>query len=181
MSIPDAWATFAAGGALLECVRLALVESTGVPDAPEGAGAPERVAMVPGAQIAWDDCECGQLTVHVPRSYLSNTFPVPLQAPSERCAAKWTVVEYVVTILRCAPGNDDHGRPPAAAALNAAAQLDHLDRWAVRKGITCCLTPTDKRRVRPWIIGETLAVGAEGNCVGSQTTVAVAMPGCVDC
>jgi hypothetical protein len=114
--------------------------------------------------------------------YPSDNFPVVKQVgPWERCTAKFTVVEYAVTILRCAPAQDDRGRPPAMAALQTAALLDHLDRWAVRKGITCCLTSTDKRRVRPWALGEQLAVGGEGMCVGSETRVLVSFPGCLGC
>jgi hypothetical protein len=146
------------------------------------AGAPARSLVSPGAEIAWDDCQCGQLTVHVLRAFPSDKFPIlKLDGPFTRCAPKLTVVEFVVTILRCVPVQDDQGRAPAAAKLHAAALTDQLDRAAVRRGIVCCLTAEDPRRQLNFLMQEQLAIGSEGECMGSEQHVFVGLPNCLDC
>jgi len=146
------------------------------------AGAPARSFVAPGAQIAWDDCECGQLTVHVLRAYPSDTFPILKQdGPFTRCAPKLTVAEFIVTILRCVAVQDDHGRAPTAAKLAANAVTDQLDRAAVRRGVICCLEPEDPRLRRNFLMQEQLAVGSEGECMGSELHVFVGLPNCRDC
>lgn len=146
------------------------------------AGAPARSFVAPGAEIAWDDCECGQLTVHVLRIFPSDTFPLLKQTgPFSRCAPRLTVAEFVVTILRCVPVQDDQGNPPTAAALGAAALTDQLDRAAVRRGVVCCLTAEDPRRQLNYLVQEQLAVGVEGVCMGSELHLFVGLPNCQDC
>lgn len=159
---------------LLECVSVELAALE--------AGSPPRAFVAPGAAIAWDDCQCGQLTVHVVRLYPSDTFPTPKQTgPYSRCAPRMTVGEFVVTILRCVPVQGDRGESPSAVALHGAALTDQRDRAAVRRGVVCCLTPDDPRAARNFLMQEQLAVGSEGECMGSELHVLVGMPNCLDC
>lgn len=167
-------ATYTMAKRLLTCVHEQLAATT--------AGAPARAMVVTGAEIAWDDCECGQLTVHMLRTYPSDQFPVLKQVgPFDRCEAAYTVAEYVVTILRCVPVQDDTGRAPTPAAMDAAAQVDHEDRWAVRRGVACCFENDDPRRRTKRLIQEQLAVGDEGQCAGSELHLFVAFNNCVEC
>lgn len=169
-------ATFDMAFRLLECVAAELAAASDL-------GAPPRVLVSPGAEIAWDDCECGQLTVHTLRSYPSDKFPIIKQVgPFTQCEATNTVVEYVVTILRCVPASQDDGTPPDAAALTDASRQDHLDRWAVRRGVACCFEATDDPRAPTTrLIQEQLAVGSEGLCMGSELHLFVAFPNCLTC
>lgn len=170
----EAGATFAMAQRLLDCVGAELAATE--------AGAPARALVAPGAEIAWDDCECGQLSVHMLRAYPSDSFPVLKQAgPFGRCEAKLTVVEYVVTILRCVPVQDDQGHSPPAAALTAASVTDHADRAAVRRGVACCFESDDPRAPTQRLIQEQLAVGSEGQCMGSELHVFVGFNNCVEC
>lgn len=169
-----ATATFDMAERLLNCVGAALAATT--------SGAPARSLVSPGAEIAWDDCECGQLSVHMLRTYPADSFPALKQTgPFVRCEAKLTVAEYVVTILRCVPVSHDDGSPPTAAALTAASRIDHEDRWAVRRGVGCCFANDDPLAATQYLIQEQLAVGSEGQCMGSELHVFVAFPNCLPC
>lgn len=168
-------ATWDMSNRLLQCVSAQLAETT--------AGSPARALVIPGAQVAWDVCECGQLTVHLRTMYPSDSFPAQkLSAPFEKCdPAAWSVAEFVVTILRCVPVQDNRGNPPAAAELHAAALTDQIDRWAVRRGVTCCFEDEDPRAPTPRLLQEQLAVGAEGRCMGSELHVLVGLRNCEAC
>lgn len=162
---------------LLECASEALAGTD--------AGAPPAAYLVPGAQVAWDHCACeGQLTVHVQTAYPSDNFP-DQALRTQGCTTAFTVVHYVVTILRCAPGSDDEMGPPTPAEMTAAALLDFADRAAVRQGVACCLlglAVEDRRRPGPpWVMQEQLGVGAEGGCVGSELHVLVGHLNCDAC
>lgn len=156
---------------LLGCAQAQLAATPG--------GSPERAGVVPGAQIAWDDCECAQLTVHIPQVYPSKTFPAPKQEPPwGRCTSPLMVAEYVVTILRCVPVQDDAGNPPSIADLEAAAMLDLADRAAVLRAVSCCLSDLERGLPRFMLMQQQLAVGGEGMCAGSETHVFVGLPAC---
>lgn len=167
-------ATFEMAERLLTCAHQQLAETD--------AGAPPYFYVATGAEIAWDTCECGQLTVHMVRAYPSDNFPVLKQVgPFNRCEAQLTVAEYVVTILRCGPTSGDRGEPPTPAEMNAAARTDHSDRWAVRRGVACCLESDDPRVPQYVLIQEQLAVGDQGQCMGSELRVFVGFPNCEPC
>jgi hypothetical protein len=149
------------------------------------AGSPARAAVVPGAQIAWDNCECGQLTVHTLEMVPADQFPVQKQLPPfNDCGFGWWVTHYVVTILRCVHIQDEAGNPPPAADLQADAAIDLRDRWAVRQGVACCMAAYKAANpVVPfaWVPQSQLAVGAEGMCMGSEFHLLVGFPACGDC
>jgi len=169
--------TWDAAERLLTCVHQALAET---PD-----GAPARHCVVPGALVAWDDCECdgGQLTVHVVNSVPSRDFPFQVTAPpfDPGCLYPYTVVHLVVTMLRCVPVQDDRGRPPTCAALSAAAHTALSDRWAMQRGAVCCWSDVDPL-VRPKVLlQDHLSVGGDGHCAGSELHVMVGLKNCLPC
>jgi hypothetical protein len=172
VELPDAM--FNMAERLLDCAGAALAATD--------AGAPARALVATGAEIAWDNCECGQLSVHVLRTYPADTFPVLKQSgPYERCQTTFTVVEYVVTILRCVPVQDDSGQPPVPAAMTAAARTDFTDRWAVRSGVMCCLADDNPLTRNPMLVQEQLAIGDEGMCAGSELHVLIGFSNCNPC
>lgn len=160
--------------------RLLLCVSERLAATPDGA--PARSMVIPGAQVAWDQCQCGQLTVHTRTAYPSDNFPAQkLTGSFDKCPATWLVVEYVITVLRCVPVQDNRGNPPAPDALHAAAERDLLDRHAVRRGVTCCFADENPALRTPRLQQEQLAVGVEGQCMGSELHVLVALRNCEDC
>jgi len=165
------------GNRLLECASAALAETE--------AGAPGFSYMIPGADLAWDYCMCpdGQLTVHIRTSYPSASPELVQLLTTDTCGAPWTVVEYVVTVLRCVPTQEDDGHPPPPAAMTAAAEVDWADREAVLRAVKCCqLDDGDTRRLHPsMIVQEQLGVGNDGGCAGSELHVLVGIPNCGEC
>lgn len=177
MSTTIAPGTLAAvGEALLECVSAELADTA--------AGAPAHAYLVPGSQVAFDRCHCGgQLTIHIRSMWPSEVFPAQVLTPLS-CAAPFTAVEYVVTVLRCAPTVAPDGKsPPTGAQIEAAAVTDWADREAVRRGVLCCqLSDPDRRKAQlKMALQEHLGVGAEGQCVGSELHVVVGFPNCEEC
>lgn len=179
---PEPTAFYDLAAALLEAVatELDLFAAAG-----NGLGAPARRCVVLGQELTWDDCDCGLLTVHAKTDYPSENFPFQLggQGPSVSCKVPWTVVQYAVTILRCAPGMSDDGKPPPCDALAAAARLDYADRVAVLRGVGCYLaTPINTGgATRPHLIQEQQAIGDQGQCAGSELNVLVGLANCVVC
>lgn len=161
---------------LLGCVHQVLAETE--------AGAPARQCVMPGGQVAWDECECngGQLTVHVATDYPADTFPLQkLSGPFDRCEAAYLVVHYVITVLRCVPVQDDHGKPPPCAALSDAGHQAMQDRWALRRGVACCFEADNRLSRPPVLMQEALSVGGEGRCAGVELHVLVGFTNCVPC
>jgi hypothetical protein len=159
-----------------------LLDCAGAQLAATEAGAPGRALVAVGSEIAWDDCECGQLSVHVLRTYQSDAFPLQKQTgPFTRCHANFSVVEYVVTILRCIPVQGDHGEPPTPAAMTAAARVDFEDRAAVARGVACCFEADDPRAPTNRLFLDQIATPAEGMCAGSELHLLVGFNNCVPC
>lgn len=184
-SNPFTW--YALGTALKESILpyLALTEH----------GEPDR-ACVHAGEIAWDECECGQLTVSLQTAFPSNTFPTPSDAsglpptgtPTNRgCGSNFMVFTFLVSMLRCAPIGEDNA-PPSCADLDAAASVTAEDAWAVRAGLHCYLTEaaqrdaTGRKIILDWLMGTQVAVGPDGMCQGTEIPVTIAVPhGCYPC
>lgn len=147
-----------------------------------------RRCVVPGAP-AWDSCAdaCtgetgGQLTVNLARLYGSTNFPAEDTQPQgvRGCRLpQFTVVDLVVTLLRCAPGPTPQGCPPSCEELEAAARTLHIDAVGLYTAITCCFAESGGgRRGRKYVLGRQQPIGPEGLCVGIEQRVTVALPGC---
>ncbi|MEZ3180813.1 hypothetical protein KYY02_19595 [Streptomyces pimonensis] len=172
--------------AILACVCAALDETAAEID--DFPGCPCRACVVPGTP-AWDSCEdpCtgetgGQLSVNVARMYPSSSFPAQdaeVQGVRGCTPAPITAVEYVVTLLRCAPLPTERGCPPSCDELAEAARITHVDAAVIMNALLCCLPGTSSsRRGRKFVLGQSRIVGPEGGCVGVEQRVTVALPGC---
>jgi hypothetical protein len=159
--------------AVLECARAALANTP--------AGQPGRVCDVPG-QLAWDDCQCGLLAVSAPRLFPATRFPLEsvdtdLVAP---CPPPYEAAELTVTVLRCAPNPDSAGNPPTCDALAAAAVTWARDVQVLRDALGCCLAQmVAAGTVEAGVVQASAPTGPQGGCVGSETTLAVALPNCL--
>jgi hypothetical protein len=164
MSI-DAAALHALKVGILDAVHALLPGSIG--------GEVERACVVPGLMIAWDDCECGQLTVHQRAMWPSAQFPNPVEPGRANCAVPYWAVQIVVTLLRCSPqGVDDQA--PTCEQLAEAAVVHLHDMEMMQRGTACALTETTFR------VDVHTPVASEGACVGSELVVVVAVPNCPD-
>jgi hypothetical protein len=154
-------------------------------------GLPERACVISG-ELAWDNCECGQLTVAIQNEYESSGTTVPragTETPGRRsCGPPLYVANFMVTMLRCAP-TGKNTEPPTCDELEAFARAATEDAWAVRAGVICCLDeaistrlPNGTKLYRDFVVGTQTRVGPQGACGGSQLPVAVTIDnGCYPC
>lgn len=159
--------------AVRDCVRTALAATT--------AGAPARVCEVPG-ELAWDDCECGVLTVTIGPLSLSTAFPEPSRDLdlASSCAPPYLAVPLTITVLRCAAGPDTAGNPPTCTQLDAAALEWVTDVAATRRAIACCAADLQQAgTIETWVLQETTPLGPQGGCVGSATRLTVGLVNCL--
>lgn len=159
-------------------------------------GAPDRSTVETG-DLAWDECECGQLAINLLQAYPSESFPSPrgLSGPeggarsdSNPCGPQFFVFLYEVTMLRCAPVASPSGEAPSAEAVTDAARISTEDAWAVRAALQCCFSDLSRRRpgqprvIERYMMDTQTFIGSQGMCQGSSMQVAVAIHnGCYPC
>lgn len=145
-------------------------------------GLPERICVTSG-EIAWDNCECGQLAVSMQNKNEANAPNQPrasATAPGRRaCGPPLMQMNFLVSMTRCAPTGTG-GKPPTCDQLSDAARVAAEDAWAVMSGLSCCLYEAIRERLpngttlyEDFIIGQQDFVGPQGMCQGSQVPVAV--------
>lgn len=155
---------YATKAGLVDCVAARLAAGPG--------GEVARAGVVPGLEVAWDDCECGLLAVHHVNIWPSRTFPEPDRGgPFTKCDPPWWVVDVRVTVARCVPTGDGD-QPPSVEALDAAAALADADIEAMQVGVACCLAGRQHR------VTDHLPLGPGGACVGSELAVLVGFGNC---
>ncbi|MEU1852940.1 hypothetical protein ABZ499_27655 [Streptomyces sp. NPDC019990] len=171
---------------LLHCV---CAELTMTANRVEGQpGCPCRSCVVPG-RPAWDDCagDCvraetaGQLTVNFSGMVSTSNFPSETRdvIGTRNCLPVRPAAEFVITLLRCAPTYDKSGCPPSCEELTEAARILAVDAASVWNALQCCFPSTsDARRGQTFVIGPQRTVGPEGECVGIEQRVTVALPSC---
>lgn len=179
--------------AVLGCVCAALdAAAETVPGQP---GCPCRTCVIPGV-VAWDGCgpedcapdgEPGQLTVSVARIYpAGQNFPAEdrtVQGVRGCMLPPLTAAELIITLLRCAPVQDEDACPPTCEEQTEAARILHVDASTVYSALWCCLPGLGPNPRRPprFVIGAQRIVGPDGGCVGVEQRVTVALPGCGKC
>lgn len=154
-------------------------------------GEPERACVISG-ELAWDECECGQLTVAIQNDFEASSANVPrasTETPGRRaCGPPLFTINFLVTMLRCAPTGTDTA-PPTCKELEDFAKMSTEDAWAVRAGVICCLDEAISRKLpngtklyHDFVVGTQTRVGPQGACGGSQLPVAVVIHnGCYPC
>lgn len=146
-----------------------------------GALAIARVCPVPG-DIAWDDCECGQLVISENRRYGSRAFALETPDYDAECGEPVLTVDFTISITRCLPGPDDNGNPPSCEALSTAAHQLMRDKRVLRSAVMCCLTNLYDLHTSPllgFIIQAQESIGPQGMCGGSELNFLVGFPnGC---
>jgi hypothetical protein len=124
-----------------ECVAQALADH----EADGTLGRPGRVVVVPGSEVPWDGCECGQLGF----AFAHGPFPIrsfPVESVEDpgigRCVIGSSAVRVTASLIRCQyhPGMQADGQPPTVAAQQEAARLQQIEQFYMREAIQCCLS-----------------------------------------
>lgn len=171
---------------LLACVCAELTLTAAKVDGQPGC--PCVACVVPG-KPAWDNCtgDCsgaetvGQLTVNLDKIFPTSAFPTETKdvMGSRNCAPVRQAAEFVITLLRCAPTYAPNGCPPSCEEQAAAARILHVDATAVINAVMCCFPETTAaRRGQQFTMGQLRTLGPEGQCVGIEQRVTVALPSC---
>jgi hypothetical protein len=136
-------------------------------------GVPERSCVVPGA-IAWDDCQCGQLSISILQTWPGVTFPGDPGTGSATlgpCQVGWLMSQLVIQVARCAPNPGPDGVVPCSA-LEQGARVTAEDAMAIREAAFCGLQFL-KDRDDDFIVRGQVTVGPEGGCMGVEQSVVV--------
>lgn len=134
-----------------------------------GYGVDRACLLVPG-QIAWDNCDCGQLAQTINSVVTSNNFAVPAaDTPTTPCGPNLILVNVTLSLVRCVRGPDDNGRPPECSDLLQDALQAERDRFIARHALRCYLKPLyDAMHLVGFTIGAATSVGPEGLCGGIE-------------
>jgi hypothetical protein len=146
-----------------------------------GADPLARVCLlVPGSQIAWDDCQCGQLAAAITRTYPSTAFPAEdTSGWDQGCGPQILAADITISVTRCVPIPDGNGKAPSCAALLVAAQVADTDAAAVRRAVACHLADLEEAgTILAYRIGSQPNIGPEGMCAGSELYLTIGIPYC---
>lgn len=147
-------------------------------------GPPKRKCLiVPGLDIAWDECECGQFAQTLIAEYLTNDpFDGGATTVGNGCGTSYRVISVASSIARCIPTLDANGRPPSCDKYLTAGVHDIQDRTALRSGILCHLQSLlDTNVISYYQIGQQTPLGEQGGCAGSVLVWSVAVPNRCPC
>jgi hypothetical protein len=142
-------------------------------------GQPHRFCNVVPGDIAWDQCECGQLaqtiTNVVPSEDGTSAAPDVRQT---KCGPAFTLAEVTLSLTRCVPGVDNNGHGPKCNQLLEAARILEIDRYLVRQAVTCCLLNLrNTYEITTFTVGAAQSVGPQGMCAGFDLTYKFAVGG----
>jgi hypothetical protein len=151
---------------------------------------PGRCEIVPGNEVAADDCCDGQAWVRWIRTYRSSldvfpTEPEQQLSPGQAgCDDLFWAVDMGVGVLRCAPSVTVVGssyEPPSPEDQTDASLALFDDVARVRSAIMCCVA--DALEARGWgetslHVGSTVSQGPAGQCVGFEMSVVIGVFAC---
>lgn len=135
-----------------------------------------RICVVPG-EIAWDECECGQLVISEVDTFPSSDFPLDEVNRTAECGEPWHVVQYTLSLTKCVPVPDSNGNAPTCAQLAAAAAILSQDKRSVRRAVFCCLQAlydemdSNNPQIEAFQLGHSVTIGPEGQCAGHELTI----------
>lgn len=140
------------------CVSTALVDNEGIGT----LGRPGRVVcLVPGSEVPWDGCECGQLAFAVQHGpYPSTRFPAENldEEATGNCVLGSSAIRVKLSLTRCEyhPSLSPEGFSPTPEQQLAAAILQQIEGAVMRDAIYCCLRDIKRaHRVDSYAIGAT--------------------------
>jgi hypothetical protein len=128
--------------------------------------------IVPGdaaAAFYSGDCtkKCGMAWVRLDGMQPASGVGIPNEQPGNCASGLGFAVE--VGIMRCTPiGEMD--RPPTAAELAAATELQVADAATMRRAVACCAGSDD------WVLGTYASLGPQGGMLTGAWTVTMWVP-----
>jgi hypothetical protein len=151
---------------------------TGIGAAINAAQAPDDVlqrVLFQYGDVAWDNCECGLLTLGINRVFTSRVFPT--DTSRERmgnCDVGYKVVDASLYVIRCVPieGDDSNNAlvtPPKISDMENAAYRAFTDENVAWKTLSCMLRSmyqTDQ--IAEWLVSDSVPLGPQGGCAGVQ-------------
>lgn len=152
---------------LLDCIGNGL-EQLGLP-------IPCRICVVPG-QIAYDDCNGGQLVVTTLQEYGSYSFPAVSTDITDGygCGPPYLAAEYLFSLMRCAPVPQGVTPVVPCVELDATASLIGRDSYVMRTSLQCCLNNlVETNIIADYTMAPVMRVGPQGGCVGNEVRVRV--------
>lgn len=153
----------------LNAVMAGLVTDVAAALVPTLGGKVNRACVIPGSQAAWDNCQCGQLTLMHTRTFRSRNFPQDATGQFTKCDDFKLVYDMTMTLVRCVPGTLSGGQPPACEALAAANAVQESDAFVVWTTVDCSLSQlAEVNLVTDYIINDQTAVGPQGQCAGTE-------------
>lgn len=163
---------FALIATVCECVSNALADNVGIGT----LGRPGRVVcLVPGNEVPWDGCECGQLAFAVQHGpYPSTIFPAENldNVEQSNCVLGSSAIRVVASLIRCRyhPAMSPDGTPPTPEQQLAASMLQQIEGFIIRDTLYCCLADMKRdRRMDSYALGST-DYQVNGDC-GEVSTV----------
>lgn len=126
---------------------------------------PCRVALYPGAEVAWDTCEVNSMGDN--GQLWANLMPTVNIVNEGSCAT--VTFQAEIGIVRCAATVDDDGDPPSPGEVAADALQQAEDADAIWRALSCCDARSEA--VRSMVLTSWRPVGPQGGCVGGIWTV----------
>lgn len=131
------------------------------------AGLPQRQCLlVPGAQLAWDNCDCGQFVQGIQRINPTRTFPIDSSAePTVACVDPSMMATVFASVQRCFPTINSQGKALPCTHFLAHAYEQQYDAYALWRGaLTGLCQAKTARLITAFKVGAQEFPGPEGNC-----------------
>lgn len=152
-------------------IAVQLVENVATALVGTSSGRPGRACFMPGTEVAWDDCECGQLALVITQSLPSRRFPQAAIDQWTPCHDLIMVFDMQLSLVRCVPGPGTNGEAPTCTALSAAAIVQEEDRYVMWAALNCflrSLSDSSPKIISDYIINDAPTLGPQGSCGGIQ-------------
>lgn len=135
-------------------------------------------SLVPGGEVAWDDCCEGQLWIRV-AGITPVVDPATARGVDPNCAIHGWQVQAAVGVVRCVTVLDSDGTPPDAETLTNETEQMLLDAEDVRGALLCCAA--DIGGIQRLSLGSWAPAGPLGGCAGGEWTFQFVLSNCVRC
>lgn len=137
--------------AALECAAAGLTRPAG------------RVALYPGGEVAWDQCDCdGQLWVRLTEMERAGDG----DRNGTPCGPLLWKATLGVGVIRCVGTLDDQGNSPPTNRLNMDTLQMTQDMSDLAVAMTCCLSPQLEESRLQMLTWNPL--GPQGGCAGGE-------------
>lgn len=131
-----------------------------------------RACYVVAGQVAWDECDCGQLAQSITSVVPTSSPPTPAtDTRHTACGPGMVLVNVTLSLVRCVPTINENGIPPSCDVLDDAGVCLERDRHDARVGVSCYLRDLRRTyRVLEFGVGAATTVGPQGMCGGVELT-----------